>query len=158
MNNLTLRVALRKSALTIILPLALRIYNIYAGCLADDVIKFVRVHREAASSLGGNMKDSLATGLLVLWVCVLLAARTQQQQLPECPLITAEELGSTTVASRVGFISSFFRIGESGIPLVQLFNFHIVCFHSGTTRNMYRGLSVVANYSCSDGNMTFDLY
>ena len=103
------------------------------------------------------MKGSLATSLLVLCVCVL-AARVRAQGPPECPVTTAEELGSTAAPSREGFIAAFLRTGESGLPLVQLFDFSIVCFNSGTSRNRYKRLSLVANYSCSDGKMTFDLY
>ena len=81
----------------------------------------------------------------VLWLCF---AKIRSQL---CPLIEGSELGTTNTTSPNGLISDAYQsvTGETiAPPLVQLFNYTIVCLHAGNMRDTYSSTSVVASYMC----------
>ena len=88
---------------------------------------------------------------VVLLSACLLCARSQLNQ---CPLIQGSELGRMDTASTDGLISEAFTV-QSGDndprPDVLLFDFSVVCLASGSTRETYRFVSVVASYLCNGG-------
>lgn len=68
-----------------------------------------------------------------------------------CARITASDLGNSDVASTRGLIAEILRInsGADASTPVLLHNFHIVCEGVAVTRDMFREVSVVANYTLS---------
>lgn len=86
--------------------------------------------------------------VLLLAACLLCA----RSQLTQCPLIQGSELGRMDTASTDGLISEAFIVqaGDNDPrPEVLLFDFSIVCLASGSTREMYQFVSVVASYLCN---------
>lgn len=86
---------------------------------------------------------------VLLFAACLLCARSQ---LTQCPLIQGSELGRMDTASTDGLISEAFIVqaGDNDPrPEVLLFDFSIVCLASGSTREMYQFVSVVASYLCN---------
>ena len=55
--------------------------------------------------------------------------------------------------SSTGLVVDAFRAtsGDPTLTTVQVHAAHIVCLRSGRTRNMYSGLSVIINYTCTGG-------
>lgn len=68
-----------------------------------------------------------------------------------CARITASDLGNSDMASNTGLIAEILRInsGADVTTPVLLHNFHIVCEGVAVTRDMFREVSVVANYTFS---------
>ena len=92
--------------------------------------------------------------LLGLWalgvVSLLPVAWTQVTS--ECPMIRTNEIGSTVSPSTNGLIARSYvlQAGDNPQPPnVQLFVSNIVCLATGPTRERYRSVSLVANFSCS---------
>lgn len=80
--------------------------------------------------------------LLVLLSAFLASDTAWGQQ--QCPLIQASELEGAS-----GLIARSFVSGElQDEPIIQLFEYRIVCLASGSARGTYRLTSVIANYSC----------
>ena len=88
----------------------------------------------------------LALGLIL--ISVLSFARAQI----DCPPFNVSELGATDMLTRGGLIGDAL-VAASGDPSmqvsVQVHNSNIVCIRSGQTRDTYRGVSVVVNYTCT---------
>ena len=82
-----------------------------------------------------------------LWLVYLANARN-------CPLITLEDLGSTTNFSQTGLISETISTGDNtqspNIP-VQIIRFNVVCDASGERRSTSNYVSVLVEYLCSGG-------
>lgn len=76
----------------------------------------------------------------------LLTALSSSQR---CPMITQSDLGSSTAPSTSGLISSALTFGveNTGNPLVQLFEYHVVCETVAPTRGTYHYVSLIANYT-----------
>ena len=96
-----------------------------------------------------------------LFFACLLCTRGQSQV--QCSLIQGSELGRKDTASTEGLISEAFAVqsGDNNAgqrPLVLLLGYNVVCLAAGSTRDTYRFVSVVANFSCNgtqsecDGN------
>ena len=68
-----------------------------------------------------------------------------------CPLFTADLLGTTDVPSVTGLIGAVFGAvsGDPSPVSVEVHNSNIVCLRSGRTRDTYSGVSVVVNYTCT---------
>ena len=87
----------------------------------------------------------LAISLIL--ISVLSFARAQV----DCPPFNVSELGATDMLTRGGLIGAALAAG-SGDPSmlnVQVHDSNIVCLRSGRTRDTYRGVSVVVNYTCT---------
>ena len=69
-----------------------------------------------------------------------------------CPMFNETDLGTTDTSSTTGLIGAAFQAvsGDPSLPVsVQVHDSNIVCLRSGQTRDMYRGVSVVVNYTCT---------
>ena len=88
----------------------------------------------------------LAVSLIL--ISVLYFARAQV----DCPPFNISELGATDMLTQGGLIGDAFA-AASGDPSiaasVQVHGSRIVCLTSGQTRDTYRGVSVVVNYTCT---------
>ena len=82
-------------------------------------------------------------------ISVLSFARAQV----ECPPFNVSELGTTDVLTQGGLIGAALAAvsGDPSLVNVQVHNSNIVCLRSGRTRDTYRGVSVVASYTCIGG-------
>ena len=91
------------------------------------------------------MVSQLTTPCFGLLAALLIALSNGQQ----CSTITQSDLGSTAAPSTSGLISSALTIGveNAGNPLVQLFEYHVVCEVVAPTRGTYRYVSLIANYT-----------
>ena len=88
----------------------------------------------------------LAVSLIL--ISVLSFARAQV----DCPPFNVSELGATDMRPQGGLIGDAFaaRSGDQALPVsVQVHNSNIVCLSSGRTRDTYRTVSVVVNYTCT---------
>ncbi len=91
----------------------------------------------------------LAAILLVGALLLPLAAG----QIGECPLLQPEELGRLDAPSREGLIPPTYTRGDLlDEPLIQILDYHIVCMSTGNSRDTYRYLSVIVNYTCALGD------
>ena len=70
-----------------------------------------------------------------------------------CPLITLEDLGSTTNFSQTGLISEAISTGGDNTPniFVQIIQFNVVCDASGERKSTSNYVSVLVEYVCSGG-------
>ena len=68
-----------------------------------------------------------------------------------CPLFTADLLGTTDAPSVTGLIGAVFGAvsGDPSPASVQVHDSNIVCLRSGRTLDTYSGVSVVVNYTCT---------
>ena len=92
------------------------------------------------------MLSRLAFGLIL--ISVLSFARAQV----DCPAFNVSDLGATDMLTQGRLVGSALAAvsGDPSIPVsVQVHDSNIVCLRSGRTRNMYRGVSVVVNYTCT---------
>ena len=93
----------------------------------------------------------------------LLAATDSAQG---CARITASDLGTTDAPSRTGLIARRRNLVSNTQLQVQLLSYNVVCEATSVMRDMYRHVSVVAEYrfgsdtevaqfefSCSDGDI-----
>ena len=90
----------------------------------------------------------LAISLIL--ISVLSFARAQAQA--DCPPFNVSELGATDMLTRGGLIGDALASasGDPSMPVsVQVHDSNIVCITNGQTRDTYRGVSVVVNYTCT---------
>ena len=78
--------------------------------------------------------------LTFLWQCI------SSQTTTDCPIIQANNLGSTTSSTTSGLIVTAlgFVLGDTGT--VQLVDYNVVCLAQGSMRDQYRMVSVIASY------------
>ena len=91
-------------------------------------------------------QSRLALGLIL--ISVLSFSRAQD----DCPLFDVSLLGTTDVQTSGRLVGSAFQAvsGDPSLPVsVQVHESNIVCLRSGRTRDTYRGVSVVVNYTCT---------
>ena len=97
------------------------------------------------------MRDSgLFTMTLILLLCVT-AAVVSQGSAQNCPLITASELGSTTVASSDGIVPDSLREntdGDAARPVLLIHDFQVTCSVAGNAPETYQRLSIVVALFC----------
>ena len=69
----------------------------------------------------------------------------------DCPLFNESNLGNTDAPSTTGLVGGAFRAvsGDPSPVNVQVHTSRIVCLASGRTRDTYRRVSVVVNYTCT---------
>ena len=88
----------------------------------------------------------LAVGLIL--ISVFSFARAQV----DCPAFNVSDLGATDRLTQGGLVGSAFAAvsGDTARPAsLQVHNSNIVCLRSSQTRDTYRGVSVVVNYTCT---------
>ena len=93
----------------------------------------------------------LLLGLWALGVLSLLPVAWTQVT-SECPMIQTSEIGSTVSPGTDGLIARSYVLqpgDDPQLPNVQLFVSNIVCLATGPTRERYRSVSLIANFSCS---------
>ena len=90
------------------------------------------------------------TLLTIKTVCLWLVYLAKAQN---CPLITLEDLGSTTNFSDTGLISEAISTGGDNTPNipVQIIRFNVVCDASGERKSTSNFVSVLVEYLCSGG-------
>ena len=68
-----------------------------------------------------------------------------------CPLISQLLLGSDSELSTNGLIPTAFSVSgdNQALPVVQLFNYTVVCEVSGDRINTARGVSIVVEFDCN---------
>ena len=87
---------------------------------------------------------------LILLLCVS-AAVVSQGSAQNCPIITASELGSTTVPSNVGVVPNSLRVdtdGDDARPVLLIHDFQITCSVAGNAPETYQRLSIVVALFC----------
>ena len=85
---------------------------------------------------------------VIIIISVLTAGISVNAQ--RCASITAEDLGNSSFPSPYGLIARRLGYSEDSPPLlyyIQLFNYNVVCEATAGIRDLYRGVSVVANYT-----------
>ena len=88
--------------------------------------------------------------LIATLLCLISVLSFTRPQ--DCPSFTADLLGTTDASRRAGLIGDGFQAvsGDPSLPVsVQVHDSNIVCLRSGQTRDTYRGVSVVVNYTCA---------
>ena len=102
------------------------------------------------------MRDcGLFTMTLILLLCVT-AAVVSQGSAQNCPLVTASELGSTTVPSNVGVVPNALRENSTdgaAKPVLLIYDYQITCSVAGIAPETYQRLSIVVAIFC-DGTAT----
>ena len=84
----------------------------------------------------------------LILISVLSFARAQ---FADCPPLSETDLGAMNALSTTGLVGAAFQ-AVSGNPSpvnVQVHDSRIVCLSSGRTRDMFSGVSVVVNYTCT---------
>ena len=87
---------------------------------------------------------------LILLLCVS-AAVVSQGSAQNCPIITASELGSTTVASSDGIVPDSLREntdGDAARPVLLIYDFQVTCSVAGNAPETYQRLSIVVALFC----------
>ena len=94
------------------------------------------------------MMSQLSAPCYGLLASLLIITSNGQQ----CSEITQGDLGTTAAPSTSGLISSALSLGIENAhnPLVQLFEYHVVCEVVAPTRDTYRYTSVITNFT-ADG-------
>ena len=90
---------------------------------------------------------------LILLLCVS-AAVVSQGSAQNCPIITASELGSTTVASSDGIVPDSLRVntdGDAARPVLLIYDFQVTCSVAGNAPETYQRLSIVVALFCDGG-------
>ena len=88
--------------------------------------------------------------MLIFLLCVS-AAVVSQGSAQNCPLITASELGSTTVPSNVGVVPNSLRESTDGAaakPVLLIYDYQITCSVAGNAPETYQRLSIVVALFC----------
>ena len=70
----------------------------------------------------------------------------------DCAAFNISDLGATNALTQDGLIATAFKTsrGNFSLPVsVQVHDSNMVCLRSGRTRDTYRGVSVVVNYTCT---------
>ena len=72
----------------------------------------------------------------------------------DCPQFSGSDLGTTDTPSTTGLVGAAFQAvsGDPSPVSVQVHDSNIMCFRNGRTRDTYRGVSVVVNYTCTGGS------
>ena len=88
--------------------------------------------------------------LSLILISVLSFARAQV----DCPLFDVSLLGATDMLTQGGVVGAALTAagGDPAQVRVQVHDSNIVCLRSGRTRDTYRGVSVVVNYTCTGGS------
>ena len=86
---------------------------------------------------------------LAVFLCLIAIIPFARSQ--ECQIFEESLLGSTSGSSTTGLVRDAIAagVGEGAIVNVQVHASNIVCLRSGRIRDMYRGVSVVVNYTCN---------
>ena len=86
---------------------------------------------------------------LAVFLCLIAIIPFARSQ--DCPIFEESLLGSTSRSSTTGLVRGAIAagVGESATINVLVHASNIVCLRSGGTRDTYRGVSIVVNYTCS---------
>ena len=128
----------------IIIELSISVFLL--NCLLANLL-LGRLH---FMSLVCTMECRLNIAVSLYLISVLSFARAQV----DCPPFNVSELGATDALTRGGLIEAALA-AASGNPSpvsVQVHDSSIVCLRNGRTRDTYRGVSVVASYTCIGGS------
>ena len=95
-------------------------------------------------------RTALESNMYMVVLIVALTAVPVSCQV-DCPRLNVSDLGNTDALSTTGLIESAFKAvsGDPSVINVQVHGSRIVCLSSGRTRDMYSGVSVVVNYTCT---------
>ena len=113
----------------------------------DDIISLLLVCLLSAILAMMGVLFNLGAWLLIVALTVVPVSCQV-----DCPMFSVSELGATDMQTQGGLIGAALRAasGDPSQPVsVQVHDSRIVCLGSGRTRDMYRGVSVVVNYTCT---------
>ena len=99
----------------------------------------------------------VCSSTMLFYLCLLIAFGVLQssgQVVPHnCPLVTANELGSSDAHTDRGIIANALRaLGDASDrqPSLQIYDHQVTCTVAGTATNTFQFLSVVVFFSCAD--------